>query len=46
MNTQAKTDLSLLASPPRDSALPAGAGILLAMALGGLMWLGIFALLT
>lgn len=46
MNTQAETDLTLLASPPRDRALPAGGGIVLAMVLGGLMWLGIFALLT
>jgi hypothetical protein len=46
MNTQAKTDLTLVASPPRDSALPAGAGIVLAMVLGGLIWAGLFALLT
>jgi len=45
MNTQ--TDTSLTIAPQRRaSALPAGAGILLAMALGGLMWVGIFALFT
>ena len=46
MDTQAETDLTLLASPPRDSALPAGAGILFAMVLGGLFWAGVAVLLT
>ncbi|WP_133239602.1 hypothetical protein [Pararhodobacter aggregans] len=46
MNTRAETDIALLASPPRSGALPAGAGILLAVILGGLIWVGLFALLT
>ncbi len=46
MTTRTETALTYTAPQPRGSSLPAGAGILLAMALGGLFWVGLFALLT
>ncbi|MCA2011837.1 hypothetical protein [Pararhodobacter sp. CCB-MM2] len=46
MNTQTKTSMSIAATQPRGGSLPAGAGIVLAMMLGGAFWLGIYALVS
>lgn len=46
MTTQTNTAISIARAPSRASALPSGTGIILAMAVGGLFWIGLFALLT
>ena len=43
MNTQTKSALSV-AAPARGGSLPAGAGIVLAIMVGGAFWLGVYAL--
>ncbi|WP_168192088.1 hypothetical protein [Pararhodobacter marinus] len=43
MTAQTNTALHVAATKP-GSSLPAGAGIALAMVLGGAIWVGIFAL--
>jgi hypothetical protein len=45
MNTQVDTAQNILATgEQRELQLPAGAGVALAVLLGSVMWLGIFAL--
>ena len=46
MSIQTKTAVSLAATQPRDTTLPAGAGIVLAVVLGSMFWVGLYALLA
>ena len=45
MNTRAETAASYTPAKPQGSSLPAGAGIALAVVIGSLLWIGIFALM-